>query len=201
MEIYPVLSHSHIYWAVNRRSGSKDKFFTCLNLHKTIEHFFSLTTVQHWPSLSREVVQSLPLEVFQDPSEQSPAQPILASEHAMLEAKGWTRDFWHPIEPMFSYESINLGQLFWSDWANPWWRNWRREGRWRQITALEISSDSRTSEVGGDDLGTSAAAANTFSCWKVGGSHCWGLLWEKSLQKINSLSLGFRCTESTKAEQ
>lgn len=196
MEIYPVLSHSHIYWAVNRRSGSKDKFFTCLNLHKTIEHFFSLTTVQHWPSLSREVVQSLHLEVFQDPSEQSPAQPILASEHAMLEAKGWTRDFWHPIKPMFSYESITLGQLFWSDWADPWWWNWRREGRWRWITALEIGSDSRTSEMGGMIL---VHLLLLLTPSLVG--RCWGLLWEKSLQKINSLSLGFRCTESTKAEQ
>lgn len=39
--------------------------------------------------------------------------------------------------------------LFWSDWADPWSWNWRREGRWHQITALENSSDSQTSEMVG----------------------------------------------------
>lgn len=93
MEMYPILSHTHIHWAVNRRSDSKDKFFTHLNFQKTVEHFFPLTTVQHGPSLTREVVQALHLEVFQDPSEQSPVQPILTSECTMLEGEGSTRDF------------------------------------------------------------------------------------------------------------
>lgn len=59
---------------------------------KPLSTFFTLTTVQQWPRLAREVVQSLSLEVCQDPTEQSPAQPGLISEPTLLEAGSWTTD-------------------------------------------------------------------------------------------------------------
>lgn len=40
MEMYPILSHSHIFWVVNKRWGFRNKFFTRLNFYKTIKCLF-----------------------------------------------------------------------------------------------------------------------------------------------------------------
>lgn len=165
MEMHPILSHTRIYWAVNKRSDSKDKFFTHLNLH-----FFSLTTVQHWPSLTRESVPSLRLEVFQDPSEQSPVQPILTSEHTMLEAEGSTRDFLTPHGAYVFLWIYYIGPVLLTCLSWPLIMKLKKRGKvasdnypWNQFRLQDLRD-------GGDDLGASAAAADTFSCGKAGES-------------------------------
>lgn len=92
-----------------------------------------------------DIVQSLHLEVFQDPSEQSPVQPILTSELTMLEAEGSTRDFQTSHGTYVFLWIYYLGPALLMCLSWPWSWNWRKEGKWHQITSREISSDSKTS--------------------------------------------------------
>ena len=97
---------------------------------KPLSTFFTLTTVRQWPRLAREVVQSLPLEFFRIQPNKVLHNLIWSQSQPCWKQGVGLETSWHSIKPAFSYESVTLGQLFWSDQADPWaWREGQgREG-------------------------------------------------------------------------